>query len=291
MSNYYKYSFVSPTPTYARIKEEFKSYFDSGIVDDTLFPLWTLDCLDKLGRGSYPIYPAVLNLENYEARLPDDFKYMREAWMCSTNEQSFRMPSFIYQGVSDSTRMLVTSRLDSPQIYCDICTEEECGFPDMIKAIYKTTEEVAFTFRKSYLLTPGNINTACPTDLYCANKGAAAPNSYDIHDNKLVCTQRDGIVYILYYSDGTGDEQLIPNDEAGRFRKYIELYIKSKLSEQVFNQTTDETYNQSFQKMQYYKQQADEAYILADIESKKETVYKKVRAITRTRRRNWKYEI
>ena len=291
MSYYYKYPFVSPESTFARIRLELRSYFDTGAVDDSLFPSWTNDCLIKLGRGSYPREEAVMHISGYGARLPDNFKDVREAWSCDVSNVNYQLPSSIYQQVTGSTRNLITSRMDAPDIYCDLCTE--CEFPDMIKAVYKTTETVAFTFRRTCLLTPGNISTPCPTDLYCANYNAVSPESYDIRDNTFATTFCEGVVHLLYYAENfdTYDNQLIPDDEAGRFRKYIELYIKSKIFEQLFNQTTDETYNQSFQKYQSYKQQADEALILAYIESKKEDVYRKQRAIRRVKNRNKKYEL
>ena len=55
ISNYYKYPFESPEPLYAKIKLELKSYFDTGAVDDLLFPVYIKYCLDKLGRLSYDI--------------------------------------------------------------------------------------------------------------------------------------------------------------------------------------------------------------------------------------------
>jgi len=53
MSYYYKYNFVSPEPIYSIVKEELKSYFDTGAVDDLMFPtylfLTTSLLLEKLG--------------------------------------------------------------------------------------------------------------------------------------------------------------------------------------------------------------------------------------------------
>ena len=55
MSYYYKYSFISPEPLYATVKEELKSYFDTGAVDDLMFGTWTDKALRKLGKSSYSI--------------------------------------------------------------------------------------------------------------------------------------------------------------------------------------------------------------------------------------------
>ena len=83
MSYYYKYNFVSPEPLYATVKEELKSYFDTGAVDDLLFPTYLDKCLKKLGRTTYVISEQVLFIEDFEARLPDNFHAVREAWMCA----------------------------------------------------------------------------------------------------------------------------------------------------------------------------------------------------------------
>lgn len=78
MSYYYKYDFVSPESIIAEVKEELKSYFDTGIVDDTLFPIYIEDCLKRLGRSSYKIVENVFNIENYTCKLPSDFAGIRE---------------------------------------------------------------------------------------------------------------------------------------------------------------------------------------------------------------------
>jgi len=57
------------------------------------------------------------------------------------------------------------------------------------------------------------------------------------------------------------------------------------------NQTNDETFNQLEKKLQYYKQLSDEAYILADIEIKKSTVYQKQNKIVEELNRFNKYEL
>jgi hypothetical protein len=45
------------------------------------------------------------------------------------------------------------------------------------------------------------------------------------------------------------------------------------------NQTNDETFNQLQQKLVYYKSLADEAYIMAEMEIKKQDAYTKVNRI------------
>jgi hypothetical protein len=37
----------------------------------------------KLGRTTYVIAEDILNISDYEARLPDNFYAVREAWLCT----------------------------------------------------------------------------------------------------------------------------------------------------------------------------------------------------------------
>lgn len=284
MSYYTKYEFISPQPIFAIIKEELRSYFDAGIVDDTFFPVWADKCLEKLGRATYEVNDALVEVCDFKARLPDDFKYVREAWMCTSHDSITQLPNSTYQQVK-----AVTTRLDNPDVFCNLC--KECAIPDIIEVIYKTNLQVAFRVKRSFLLTPGNIESGCPDDLFCANRNAVSSSSYDVRDNKFVTTFREGNVYIQYYSihyDGK-DNQLIPDNY--RVKEYIEAFIKYKIFEAVYNQTTDETFQQSRIKKDDYKQLADEAYILADVELKKGDVYRERRQLKRQRERLNKFKL
>ena len=270
MSYYYKYNFISPEPIYAIIKEEMRSYFDTGLIDDTMFPIWLSKCLDKLGRSSYQILPAMLKISDYSSELPIDFYAVREAWLCTSIDKDYQLPNATYQEVSSCS-----TALNNPYDPCD-CSCDMTS-PEMIKVVYKTTNKVLYRFKKEFLLTPGDINSCRE---YC-NYGSSE-FSFDIQDNKFLVNFCEGDVNLLYYSkqEDCNSNQMIPDNF--RVKEFIEAFLKQKAFEQVFNQTTDETFNQSFQKFQYYKQQADSAYVLADVETKKEDIYKKARRTERT---------
>lgn len=286
MSYYYKYSFVSPEPVYALVKEELKSYFDTGAIDDLLFPLYTSKCLDRLGRGSYKINQAVLHIDDFQSRLPDDFYAVREAWLCTNITSEFQLAGSQYQQVMGST----TTRIDTPDVYCDKCNE--CSMPDIIKAVYKTTFQAFAYFKKQYLLKPGNIWSKGECSEDCANFHSHGPESFDLHDNKFTVTFRQGEVYLLYYSktyDCHGYE-LVPDNL--RIKEYIEFYLKARVYEQLVNQVTDEgVIKFLMSQAQSYQAKSDEAYIIAQIETKKDDIYGSYRRIERQQRRFQKYNI
>jgi hypothetical protein len=294
MSYYYKYNFISPEPVYATVKEEFKSYFDTGAVDDLLFPTYLDKCLRKLGRSSYVISEQLLYIEDFEARLPDNFFAVREAWLCTS------IPGYPYQTANSfySQAASQTTIQVSPVISGGApCTNLECTtgcptcMPELIQAVYKTNQQVAVEYHRQYLLKPGNISVKAHCDLQCANFGSSAADSFDIRDNKFVTNFRNGVVHLIFYStayDGVGNE-LIPDNY--RIREFVEAFIKYKMMETLTNQTNDETYNQLEKKMMNYKQMADEAFIMADIEVKKQDAWAKQRRIIQDLNRFNRYEL
>jgi hypothetical protein len=296
MSYYYKYNFVSPEPVFSVIKEELKSYFDTGAVDDLLFPTYLDKCLRKLGRATYEIQETYLTIEDFEARLPDNFFAVREAWMCTyVDGYPYKSANSFYSQAASQTTIQVSPLTIGDEV-CNNpnCTNPSClgnCMPELIQAVYKTSNELNLSYQKSYLLKPGNISVKAHCSLDCANIGASSADSFDIRDNKFVTNFRQGIVHLVFYAydyDQSGN-QMIPDNY--RIREYVEAFIKYKIFETLSNQINDETFNQVQQKLVYYKQLSDEAFIMADIEIKKQDPYAKQRRIKQDLNRFNMYEL
>lgn len=296
MSYYYKYNFVSPEPVFSVIKEELKSYFDTGAVDDLLFPTYLDKCLRKLGRATYEIQETYLTIEDFEARLPDNFFAVREAWMCTyVDGYPYKSANSFYSQAASQTTIQVSPLTIGDEV-CNNpnCTNPSCSgncMPELIQAVYKTSNELNLSYQKSYLLKPGNISVKAHCTLDCANLGASSADSFDIRDNKFVTNFRQGIVHLVFYAydyDQSGN-QMIPDNY--RIREYVEAFIKYKIFETLSNQINDETFNQVQQKLVYYKQLSDEAFIMADIEIKKQDPYAKQRRIKQDLNRFNMYEL
>jgi hypothetical protein len=293
MSYYYKYNFTSPEIVYSTVKEELKSYFDTGAVDDLMFPTYLDKCLRKLGRATYVISEELLQIEDFQARLPDNFFAVREAWLCTdvTGFPYQTANSFYSQAASETT--IQVSPVISNQVSCNSnCPPDNCTcMPELIQAVYKTNNQMNISYTKKYLLKPGNISVRADCTLDCANFGSSSADSFDIRDNKLVTNFRCGTVYLVFYATeyDNGGNQLIPDNY--RIREYIEAFIKYKVFETLTNQITDETFNQLQTKLGYYKQLSDEAFIMADIEIKKQDAYAKQRRIKNDLNRFNRFEL
>lgn len=309
MSYYYKYNFVSPEPIYAIVKEELKSYFDTGAVDDLMFPTYLDKSLQKLGRSSYVIAEQTLDIADFQARLPDNFFAVREAWMCTEIPQyPYQTANSFYSQAASQTTIQV-SPITSGTVPCTNpqCTTgcPEC-MPNLIQAVYKTNQQIARAIRKEYLLKPGNISCQGQCDVSYTDAwqfytnvppvheytpGSAGYDSFDIRDNKFITNFRCGIVHMIFYAtdyDAVGN-QLIPDNY--RIREYIEAFIKYKVFETLANQINDETFNQIQQKLGYYKGLSDEAFIMAYTEIKKQDAWTKQRRVRNDLQRFAQYEL
>ena len=309
MSYYYKYNFTTPEVVYSTIKEELKSYFDTGAVDDLMFPTYLDKCLRKLGRATYVISEDILDVCDFEARLPDNFIAMREAWMMTEIPQyPYQTANSFYSQAADVTTIQVSPVISGGQPCTNLnCTTgcPEC-MPELIQAVYKTNSQSARSFVRQYLLKPGNIsaraqcnlpyteawtfvNTPPPINQF--TPGSAGYDSFDIRGNKFVTNFRNGVVNAIFYVseyDEIGN-QMIPDNY--RIREYIEAFIKYKVFETLSNQINDETFQQIQQKLMYYKQLSEEAFIMADIEIKKQDPWTKQRRIKNDLNRFNMYEL
>jgi hypothetical protein len=310
MSYYYKYDFVSPEPVYAIVREELKSYFDTGAIDDLMFPTYLDKCLKKLGRSSYVITEYPLFISDYQARLPDNFYAVREAWRCEELDATpYQSANSFYTQSSSSTIQVSPMTIGGTPCTNPNCHDPQCDgtcMPELIQAVYKTNHQIPRAYRKQFLLKPGNISVKKQCDVNYTNQwdfysksvpineftpGSATYDSFDIRDNKFVTNFREGIVHLVFYAienDCSGN-QLIPDNY--RIKEYVEAFIKYKLFETLTNQVVDETFNQLEKKLVYYKGLSDEAFIMAMIEIKKQTIYEKQRRIKNDLGRFKMYEL
>lgn len=298
MSYYYHYNFISPEVVYATIKEEFKSYFDTGAIDDLMFPTYLDKCLRKLGRATYVISEEMLYIEDFQARLPDNFYAVREAWLCvETDDKTYQTANSFYSQTSSTTIQIAPLTIGGKPCGNPLCQDPNCVgtcLPEILQAVYKTNHQSTRSYRRQALLKPGNISAKNNCDVNYVNTWDSFTSirgnnpysndalTFDVRDNKFVVNFRNNAVYLIFYAfdyDCSGS-QMIPDNY--RIREYIEAFIKYKMFETLTNQTNDETFNQLQQKMMYYKQLSDEAYVLAEIEIKKKTVAEKQMQIKQT---------
>lgn len=270
MSYVYKYNFISPSVIFAEVKEELRSYFDTGIIDDLMFPRWTDYIVRKIGKAAYPVKQKIAKVEDFMTDLPDQFYRMREVFICHRLDE-VEIPQ------ANST-YVQKSYLTGENLTYEMC--RGC-IPDCVTIVEKSRGTVMFTFKLSHLLTPGNIYTSTLCESSCdRGQGSNSLNSYDIHGKKIVVRFRTGTLYMTYYEESYDENynQMIP--DFPEFENYLKNYLKYKCFEVIYNSITDETFKQVESKLLFYKQQQEEAFIIVKGELMKKTPYQAVTDIT-----------
>lgn len=278
MSYFEQYKFISSQDVASLVKLELRSYFDSGAVDDILFPRWIEDAMSKLELGGFQINDTILHADNHYAILPDDFYAARECWLL-VDYPGFYIdsPTAVYENyISNIVKM---TDLPPAQPSLASCEDQDCP-PDLIRAIYKIHDtSYVKGYKRSILLKPGRISKFNNPRYHYVNTMSYGEDSFDVHGNRLVLTVRKGVIYLVYYSYLKDEDGYPMIPDIFRVRKYIESYLKYKIFEFLSNQVIDETTKIIFTKLQMYKQESDEAFIIAANELKKESLYDVVRKI------------
>lgn len=283
MSLYYKFEFISPEPIYAEVKETLSSYFNSGSVDDVLFPRWVEHCLRRFGKTQFPIREAVIRIDGYEACVPEDFESVRELWACSTTYSNpIKSPSSCYYQKD--------CRIDPIVDSCHECFDNNTDCTTEFMVVHKVSNFHIFSFTRTHLLKPGNMNAVNCCGENCRNKTAEGPFTFDVINGKIVTNIPDGHLNLIYYAKNEGEEQMIP--KFFWLEDYIRKYLIYMCYLQLSNQVTDETFNQIQQKLGKAEQDSDIAFVTAFNELKKQTLEESVRRIGyQSRRFNKKYRL
>jgi hypothetical protein len=288
LGNFYKYDFTSPAPLFAKIKEELRSYFDAGLIDDLLFPTWLNMALRRLGKSTYYVTDTIVEIEKYTGLLPANFHKVKEAWVCSILDVPGPNNSTIYQEVSSVDSLL----LDTNNPLNTVTEEGDCvdcldpnieAFPVHIKATYKTTTRQGVSIMRQAMLLPGS-HSAMEQCMGCFMENNY-PYTFDISGNKFLVSFPNGKVHLVFYAHQTDEDgyQLIPDNI--KIMDYIENHIKYKIFETMSHMRVDETQQQIIAKMMYYRELEAYSYSEAMAEIRNPSVMDKYRLIKNQRER------
>lgn len=280
------YKYISVKSIYAQVKEELKSYFNTGAVDDLLFDTYTLYVISEFNRTYFKKYEMPLKVEDGEAKLPDNFRFVKGVFICSNVN--------VLSNIGGSRYFLDDCRLLSlPRNRCDVCFELPDPCANCSKCINKDYTVIhahrqfeIMNYRISQELFPDYM-TRENKCLHCSKGKNLGDRFYSISEDscRLYVPFTSGTVHLEYYGDPYGqfgEDIQIPDRPA--FKDYLLKYLKFKTFESLFNSTTDESFNQITQKLSFYKTEKEIAYVDAKNESITQTQEQVAKSIIRNRR-------
>ena len=298
--------FVSSMEILARVKEELKSYFLTGNLDDLMFNTYVLDCLAKFRATYLPIKEAVMDIYDFKAELPCDFKLVREVWACGVgHREGIRSPFTYYYQTDcrinpswegcDACEPIGPDNAPVPNL-CDLNLNNPgnciCASGDQFRVTHKIQTTMGFDFVVQEMLHPGNYKTINRTWEHSPNRQCRSRDSYDIMNNSMVTSFRNGVIFMLYYGEPVTDEDGyydIPDIE--EFKKYVYHYIRMMCYRQLLDQVNDESFNQVKYKFELENHETDLWYIRAKDVAMSQDIYDVRASIIRSYNRSNKYKI
>lgn len=234
---YNNFNYISSEILVAELKEELKSYFDSGSLSEALIPTYISNCLRKLKVMVLEYREDIITLDNFRVSLPSDFAYLKDAWLLT--------------GTTTITNPVATSVFEYyKKTYCnDHCDTE---YEEFTKTSTTLPSWVITNFNPCLLKVYYNSKSYCTSD--CSGlKIVEDADVVKIYNKTLTATFSTGDIFIQYWTQ--------PEDEFGplvpeiiEVEDYVKAYLYYKLFEQLYNSVTDESINIIERKLQFYRQ-------------------------------------
>lgn len=247
----------------SEIKNDFKSYYNSGLLDEISMERWGLQALKMFGVNIMTLQDNVVTIKNGSGDLPSNFFSLYAAYECEPLNYEVKTRP-VLQNVrqwKETTEKI--KQFDSCEPCC-INEEEKI----ITERYYQEDKEFSFNYRPQGLLSLGkNIKTNF-CDSSCRNKFVKNnPKEISIRNLKLYTNYSKGNVYMIYYGLEEDEEGniVIADTPRGVLARYVEDYIKYKVVEKiVLNQ--DDTNIASM--LSLLKANMNESYNLAQADAK-----------------------
>lgn len=211
--------FISSDILKEETKNELRSYFDSNLVDESIF--WPIfkECLSRFSTKYNPEKKDVIKINNKKGTLPKDFERLCLAMACTAGTITLDDQRSI------STEEVPVCELDLCQSSCDVCTDE-CG--NMYRVVQKTNE-IELNWTSFDVLSLGTTNPDYCIE-GCLNFRSRSVNEIEIRDGVMYTNFDEGYVYLEYLATLEDEtEILFPEHEL------VNKWIKAKLREGIFS--------------------------------------------------------
>lgn len=216
-----------------QVKSDLSKYDDSGLInEDTLYREIVL-AMKSFGNDASELQEIILNVENYEAKLPEGFFTLHVAALCDPIAY-WRDPNTKH--LQDS--QIFTERTEYNRKFdeCENCCEQ-FETKTIVENLYFEGKEVArFMYANPRVLSLGRS----------FKKDRCARNSANIHSpecsdeinitgSTLQTNFREGSIYMRYYGLMLDEEGNIdvPDTANGNLELYLEYRLKSKTAENL----------------------------------------------------------
>lgn len=219
----------------AELETSFSNYAESGDIDRVSIKTWVISCLNEFGKNICEKNEAFIQIKNSQGNLPETFKSLilalnlkPEAYTVFGDREQAE-DSFIYR-----------QRIIEPA-YFDFVTNEyvsTCKSKIVTEKIIMNNQPTELYYSPQLLSVVKGFKRDS-FDIDCLNIHPsirdAYPNQISINKRTVQTNFKEGNIYIQFNSLPTDEdgEIVIPEYTTGDLLKYIENYVKIKITEDL----------------------------------------------------------
>lgn len=240
--------FISTEVLFADVQQMLSKYESAGLLGLPDFYRWTRFCMNQLGTYSYRLKNVLIPIENYKAPKPEDFKLLKEIYICSVECEG----SSSYRGYLTTPRVYTISDYYSTTCYdkCDVCYDgNEYVVRQVITKDY-TIPERKITSRLPLAIDRTLTANQCSSD--CINKSVDCPYTFNLTNDEIVTSFKEGWVTFMYYAMPVDEEGYPLILDEPLVEKAVEDYLIYKSLQKIYYNNDADV----LQRMQYAEQQS-----------------------------------
>ena len=252
----------------ADIETTFSNYAATNDIDRNSVKSWIIECLRRFGKNICDKRETIVEIKNSRAVLPETFKSIILALKIEDEDLAQKR---------DNKRLIVEKqKIENPAYWSNATQDyfvDNCTSKITTEKIYTYYEHEDRCYNYQWLsLVPGFSKST--VDAECLNLHPSIRNSYL---NQISITQRtintnfkEGKIYLQYNSlpvsgDESNSEIAIPIISTGDIHRYIELFVKCKITENLI--INDKNPQSLLQLFSLWNQQLGQSFILAKSEA------------------------
>lgn len=245
----------------AEILSDLRQYDEAGLIDYRSVNLWIKSELKRFGANITTLTEKVLEVENGQVDLPEDFWSLHLAVKCTEDSHEFEKGT--RQDVQDS--QYYTQKIENTYTWDNQSNSHtKTSYKEIIEKKYYNNTIINFRYTNPVILklTKGIKKEYCSPG--CKNLQMqlthSAEHEINILGNKIQANFKKGHIYMQYNaipSDETGD-LYIP--DVVSLQEYLMYFVKRKILESLWMNDDDVNL---INKLTYIKQQEREYFGLA----------------------------
>jgi hypothetical protein len=241
--------FISADTVFNDVKQMLSTYDANGLLGEPDFFRWTRFCMNQLGTFSYKLKEVLIPIENYKAPKPEDFKLLKEVYICSVECEG----SSSYRGYLTTPRVYTISDYYSTTCYdkCDVCYD---GNEYVVKQVI--TKDYTIPERKISSRLPLAIDrrlTADQCSSDCINRHTQCEYTFNLTNDEIITSFQEGWITFKYYALPTDEEGYPLILDEPLVEKAVEDYLIYKSFQKIYYNNEADV----LQRMQYAEQQSN----------------------------------